>query len=152
MMTITRRHRRVARTLWECGGRVEEAAAKERIRPSTVQRWLTEPAFQDLMTANAAVPLGQARDAVLRWAPAAVARLIRDLEGESAGDARQAAKEILRLAIDAERELGLAAEVKAGPAEAEGEAGARDDPLGRRVAAMTDAQLARVMEMINGSG
>jgi hypothetical protein len=86
---------------------------------------------------------------VVRWAPVAVARLIEDLEGESSADARHAAREILKLALDTQRE---AARQRGGPARAAGEAGSPGDardPLSRRVAGLTDGQLLRVLAILN---
>jgi hypothetical protein len=144
-MKLTARHRKIARTIWECGGRLEEAAQREGVRPDTLRRWLADGDFRTLLGEDALEPILQATSAMLRWAPVAVARLIQDLEGESAADARQAAREILKLALDTQREL-------ARPPETPPDAAARaqaDDPLTRRVAGLTDKQLARVLAILN---
>ena len=156
-MILTTRHRRIAHAIWECGGRLEDAAAREGVGADTLRRWLTDPAFRSLVSQDALEPLLQATSAMLRWAPAAVARLIQDLESDSASDARQAAREILRIALDTQRELAR----PAGPAGREGRGetlGATDplaalanDPLGRRVADLSDEQLGRVLAILNES-
>jgi hypothetical protein len=144
-MNLTARHRRVAHTVWECGGRIEEAAAKERMLPATLRRWLADPDFRAAVAEDAIEPLLQATSAMLRWAPVAVARLIQDLEGESSTEARQAAREILKLALDTQRELARPAATLAAETSAE----AADDPLSSRIAALTDEQLAKVLAMVN---
>jgi hypothetical protein len=155
-MKITTQHRRVARALWKSGGRVDEAAGQAHVRPGTVLRWLMKPEFRRLVDQATIEPLLQATSAMRRWAPAAVARLIRDLQSESSVDARQAAKEILKLALDAEhytpRKLRRPAGQPGRPADAAGAPGLPDDPLGRRVAALDDDQLARVLALINEAG
>jgi len=148
-MNITTRHRRVARTVWECGGRLDEAAEREGIRPDTLRGWLADPKFRREMAQDALEPLLQATSAVMRWAPVAVARLIKDLESESAADARQAAREILKLALDTQRELSGGA-APASRDTADDSAAPPQDPLGQRIAALTDAQLAAVLRIING--
>jgi hypothetical protein len=151
-MQMTQRHRRLARTVWECGGRLEEAAQRQNIKVDTLRRWLADPEFRMLMAQEALEPLLQATSAMLRWAPVAVARLIQDLEGESAADARQAAREILKLALETQRELSPPSDREArARKDVDPEAILRDDPLGRRVAAMTDDQLAKVLAIINAS-
>jgi hypothetical protein len=146
-MKLTAHHRRIARIIWECGGRLDEAAQREGLRPETLRRWLADGDFRALVAQDALEPLLQATSAMLRWAPVAVARLIQDLEGENAGDARQAAREILKLALDTQRELARPAEPR--PAAADAPTGP-DDPLSRRVAELTDEQLARVLAILNG--
>ncbi len=170
-MHLTPRHRRVARTIWECGGRLEEAARRERVRPSTLRRWLADPGFRALLAEDALEPLLQATSAVLRWAPAAVARLIRDLDSDSAAEARQAAREILRLALDAQRDLvaertprrrATAAAARGGGGPSPGRASTRadadsaappwppaEDDLTRRVADLSDDQLLRIFAILN---
>lgn len=151
-MPLTQRHRKAAEALWKSGGHIDEAAKSAGVQPATLRRWLADPEFRVLLAEDALEPILQATSAMLRWAPAAVARLIEDLQGESAGDARQAAREILKLALDTQRELAgpadaasrRAAEASAGPP--------ADDPLSRRMAALTDGQLQRVLEILNGSG
>ena len=90
---------------------------------------------------------------MLRWAPVAVARLIQDLESDTPAEARQAAREILKLALDAQRDLAPPAEAAAGlaaAARAADSGGGTGDPLSRRVAALSDDQLARVLAILNG--
>jgi len=152
-MILTARHRRIAHTIWECGGRLEDAAAREGVGANTLRRWLTDPAFRSLVAQDALEPLLQATSAMLRWAPAAVARLIQDLESDSASDARQAAREILRIALDTQRELARPAAAE-GPGETPGAdplAALANDPLGRRVADLSDEQLGRVLDILNES-
>jgi hypothetical protein len=153
-MNLTTRHRRIARTLWDCGGRLDETAAREHVRIDTLRRWLADPQFRVLLAQDALEPLLQATSAMLRWAPAAVARLIQDLESESAGDARQAAREILKLALDAQKELAppadpAAARRAAGNSAAD-PAAEPQDPLSRRIAALSDRQLAHLLAVLNG--
>jgi len=143
----TPHHRRVARTIWECGGRLDEAARRERVRPDTLRRWLADQDFRALLAEDALEPVLQATSAMLRWAPAAVARLIQDLEGESPADARQAAREILKLALDTQRELARPAETP--PGDDAQAAGDPLHPLAQRVASLTDEQLARVLAILN---
>jgi len=144
-MKLTARHRKIARTIWECGGRLDEVAQREGVRPDTLRRWLADGDFRALLGEDALEPILQATSAMLRWAPVAVARLIQDLEGESAADARQAAREILKLALDTQRELARPPETSpAAAAQAQ-----TDDPLTRRVAGLTDEQLARVLAILN---
>ncbi|MBE3097850.1 MAG: hypothetical protein IMZ44_12095 [Planctomycetes bacterium] len=153
-MNLTARHRRIARTLWDCGGRLDEAAAREHVRIDTLRRWLADPQFRALLAQDALEPLLQATSAMLRWAPAAVARLIQDLESESAGDARQAAREILKLALDAQKELAPpadpAAARRAAGSSAADPAAEPQDPLSRRIAALSDRQLAHLLAVLNG--
>lgn len=153
-MNLTARHRRIARTLWDCGGRLDEAAAREHVRIDTLRRWLADPQFRALLAQDALEPLLQATSAMLRWAPAAVARLIQDLESESAGDARQAAREILKLALDAQKELAPpadpAAARRAAGRSAADPAAEPQDPLSQRVAALSDRQLAHLLAVLNG--
>jgi len=78
-MQVTNRHRRIARTIWECGGRLDEVAQRENVRPTTLRKWLADPAFRSLLAEDALEPVLQATSAVLRWAPVAVSRLIQDL-------------------------------------------------------------------------
>jgi hypothetical protein len=153
-MNLTTRHRRIARTLWDCGGRLDEAAAREHVRIDTLRRWLADPQFRALLAQDALEPLLQATSAMLRWAPAAVARLIQDLESESAGDARQAAREILKLALDAQKGLAPPADPAAARQAADGSAAdpaaEPQDPLSQRVAALSDRQLAHLLAVLNG--
>jgi len=151
-MNPTNRHRRMARAVWETGGRLDEAARREGVRPETLRRWLVEPEFRSLLAEEALEPLLQATSAVMRWAPAAVARLIRDLDGESASDARQAAREILRLAIEAQWNLTHGDAPAAEASEATGAAGlSAEDPLARRVAHLSDDQVERIFAILNGA-
>ena len=151
-MTLTPRHRKIARTIWECGGRLDEVAGRQHIQVATLRKWLRDPGFRALLAEDALEPILQATSAMLRWAPVAVSRLIRDLDSESASDARQAAREILKLALDTQRELARPIGDNPGTAgvtPASGSGLAADDPLGRQVAALTDDQLARVLEILN---
>lgn len=148
-MKTTKRHRRIAHAIWEAGGRLDEVAEREGVRPDTLRRWLAEPAFRALLAQDALEPLLQATSAVLRWTPVAVARLIRDLEGESASDARQAAREILRLATDAQRDLARPGESERQPEGDDGLPMPAEDPLGRRVARLTDEQMERIFAILN---
>ena len=148
-MQMTPRHRRIARAVWECGGRLDEVAEREKVRPDTLRKWLADPHFRALLAQDALEPVLQATSAVLRWAPVAVSRLIQDLDSESASDARQAAREILKLALDTQREL-------AGPPPAppSKEAAAKppppgQDPLSRTVAGLSDGQLVRILTILN---
>ena len=148
-MNLSPRHRRIAHTVWKCGGRLDEAATREHIRPATLRRWLTDPDFRALLAEDALEPILQATSAMLRWSPVAVSRLIQDLDGDSASDARQAAREILKLALDTQREL--ARPTPARPADAAMAPPAHDDPLARQVSALTDEQLARILGILNES-
>ena len=149
-MTITHRHRRIARTIWECGGRLDEVAERENVRSDTLRKWLADPAFRALLAEDALEPVLQATSAVLRWAPVAVSRMIQDLDSESASDARQAAREILKLALDTQRELarpvGTAAEK---PSDAASPRPTGEDPLSRTVAGLSDDQLVRILTILN---
>jgi hypothetical protein len=152
-MKLTARHRRAAHTLWECGGRIEDAAAREHVLPVTLRRWLSDPDFRSAVAEDALEPLLQATSAMLRWAPVAVARLIQDLEGESSAEARQAAREILKLALDTQRELARPFDqAQGGAASADSSDAAlakSGDPLSARIAALTDEQLAQVLALVN---
>ena len=146
-MNPTNRHRRVARAVWETGGRLDEAARREGVRPETLRRWLAAPEFRALLAEEALEPLFQATSAVMRWAPAAVARLIRDLDGESASDARQAAREILRLALEAQRNLASGDAPAAEAALATSLSA--EDPLSRQVARLSDEQVKSIFAILN---
>jgi len=160
-MNPTKRHRQVARAVWETGGRLDEAAKREGVRPGTLRRWLAKPEFRVLLAEEALEPLFQAASAVMRWAPAAVARLIGDLDSDSASDARQAAREILRLALEAQRDLasGEAPLADTGPGPGPNPKGAGavgsasgslgEDPLSRRVARLTDEQVKSIFAILN---
>jgi len=147
-MNVTKRHRRIARTLWECGGRLDEAAGRARVRASTLRQWLGDPAFRALLADEARESVLQAAAAVLRWAPVAVSRLIQDLDSESASEARQAAREVLKLALEAQRDLALPAAAGAGDAAAQPPAPG-DDPLSRRVAGLSNEQLIGILDILN---
>jgi len=153
-MNITAKHRRIAHALWECGGRIDDAAAREGLRPDTVRRWLADPDFRARVAEDAMEPLLQATSAMLRWAPVAVARLIKDLESESADDARRAAREILKLALDIQQELARGAAKHERDPRTAGRSPGGDltatDPLSERVAGLTDDQLAKVLAILNG--
>ena len=149
-MNLSSHHRKIARTIWECGGRIEEVAQREGVRLGTLRKWLRDPDFRALLAEDAIEPILQATSAMLRWAPVAVSRLIQDLDSESASDARQAAREILRLALETQRELARpASEAARTDAGAQPLPRASDDPLARQVAALTDSQLARVLAILN---
>ena len=148
-MIITTRHRRIAHAIWECCGNANEVAVRENVSVHTLRRWLTDPEFRELVVQNATEPLLQATGAVLRWAPVAVARLIQDLQGDAPAEARQAAREILKLALDAQRDM------VGGGRESRGEknsnpAATANDPLTRRVAVLPDDQLAKLLAILNG--
>ncbi len=147
-MNLMPRHRKSAHTIWECGGQLDEVARRQHVQVATLRKWLRDPDFRTLLAEDALEPILQATSAMLRWAPVAVSRLIRDLDSESASDARQAAREILKLALATQRELARPIGDKIATATA-GHLPAPDDPLGRRVAALTDGQLARVLEILN---
>jgi len=147
-MIVKPRHRRIARTIWECGGRLDEVADREDVRPDTLRKWLADPAFRALLAEDALEPVLQATSAVLQWAPVAVSRMIRDLDSESASDARQAAREILKLALDTQRELARPANENTNGADA-AEAPPGDDPLSQRVADLSDEQLVRILAILN---
>ncbi len=142
-MNTELRRRRVAHALWASGVQVDEVAKTEGVKPLTIRRWLMDPTFRALLAREAVEPILQTASAVLRWTPAAVARLVEDLDGESAADARQAAREILRMAIASRRDVLAEAAVRGT------EPGA--DPLSRRVADLTDDQLGRVLAILNGA-
>ena len=146
-MKITPRHRKMARALWECGGRLDEAASREGVPLATLRKWIADGDFRALLAEDAFEPILQATSAMLRWAPVAVARLIQDLEGDSPSDARQAAREILKIALDTQRELARPA--AAARTDGGAPAAAADDPLSRQVAALTDEQLARILAILN---
>ena len=150
-MNLTNRHRRIARTIWECGGRLDEVAEREKVRPNTLRKWLADPAFRSLLAEDALEPILQATSAVLRWAPVAVSRLIQDLDSESAGDARQAAREILKLALDTQRELAQPAPGEERKAAAEAAPRPADDPLSRMVADLSDDQLVRILTILQNA-
>jgi hypothetical protein len=117
------------------------------VRPSTLRKWLRDPDFRALLSEDSFEPILQATSAMLRWAPVAVSRLIQDLDSESASDARQAAREILKLALDTQREL--VRPIEDGPQDVNQPSVAAADPLGRRVAALSDDQLARILGILN---
>jgi len=146
-VNLTNRHRRIARTIWECGGRLGEVAEREKVRPGTLRKWLADPAFRSLLAEDALEPVLQATSAVLRWAPVAVSRLIRDLDSASAGDARQAAREILKLALDTQRELARPVEAEEDEADDEPPPPG-EDPLSRAVAGLSDEALVRILTIL----
>jgi trimethylamine:corrinoid methyltransferase-like protein len=152
-MNIRTRQRRVARAVWEAGGRLEEVAERERVRLRTLRRWLAEPEFRAILVEEAMEPVLQASSAVMRWAPAAVARLIRDLDSRSAKSAQQAAREILRLAQAAPQQLGPEGIVQAATAPpAAAPRSLADDPLTRSVAALTDDEVERIFGILSSAG
>ncbi len=146
-MNLTRRHRKVAGTIWECGGQLDDVARREKVQPATLRKWLRDPDFRTLVAQDAFEPILQATSAMLRWAPVAVSRLIQDLDGDSPSDARQAAREILKLALETQRELARPTDHR--PHDAGADQPAAHDPLGRRVAALSDNQLARILTILN---
>ena len=148
-MKITTRHRRIAHAIWEAGGRLDEVALKEGLQAETLRRWLADPAFRALVAQDAAEPLLQATSAILRWAPAAVARLIQELDGDSAADARQAAREILRLALETQQQLVHPEPAAPGGPPTDALTRLADDPLARRVARLTDEQLEHILAILN---
>ena len=149
-MNTRTRQRRVARAVWAAGGRLEEVVERERVQLRTLQRWLVDPEFRTMLEEESLEPILQAVSAVMRWAPAAVARLIRDLDGESSSDARQAAREILRLALDAPRKIGRPPQRGDGGSEAaDGSCASADDPLSRRIAGLSDEKVERIFAMLN---
>jgi hypothetical protein len=147
-MHLTPRHRRIARTIWECGGRLDDVAARDHVRADTLRRWLADPDFRSLVGRDAVEPLLQATSAVLRWAPVAVARLIQDLQGDAPGDARQAAREILKLALEAQREMASRGREDRS-AKAPDPVSAANDPLTRSVALLPDDQLTKLLAILN---
>ena len=153
-MNMRTRQRRVARAVWEAGGRLEEVAERERVRLRTLRRWLAEPEFRAILVEEAMEPVLQASSAVMRWAPAAVARLIRDLDSRSAKSAQQAAREILRLAQAAPQQLGPEGIVQAAtaPPPAAAPRSLADDPLTRSVAALTDDEVERIFGILSSAG
>jgi len=118
----------------------------------TLRKWLQTPEFRALLAEEAIEPVVQAATAVVRWAPAAVARLIRDLDSESPNDARRAAREILRLAMEVQKHLSpLETPKRKEPAK--GKAAALDggmDPLSRRVEALTEEEMEAIWRVLNG--
>jgi len=149
-MNLTTRHRKIARTIWECGGRLDEVAQRQSIRTDTLRKWLADPDFRALLSQDAIEPVLQATSAMLRWAPVAVSRLIQDLDGGAPADARQAAREILKLALDTQRELAQPVSPPRGAGDKDdGGSPFLDDPLARRVAALSDEQLARILGILN---
>jgi hypothetical protein len=153
-MNVRTRQRRIAQAVWAAGGRLEEVAERERVHLRTLRRWLAEPEFQAMLAEEAIEPILQASSAVMRWAPAAVARLIRDLDSKSATSARHAAREILRLALDAQEKLGRGGVLApAGVAAlADSRRSLADDPLTRSVAALTDDEVERIFGMLTNEG
>ena len=85
-----------------------------------------------------------------------MARLIKDLDSESGSDAHRAAREIIRLAMDVQRQLaGEAAEraqaAARDQAEAVGAKGPAEDPLSRRVEALSDEGVEAILAILNGN-
>jgi hypothetical protein len=150
-MMLNTRHRKVARAVWECGGRLDEVAASHRVGINTLRRWLMDPEFRELVARHATEPLLQATGAVLRWAPVAVARLIQDLQGDAPTEARQAAREILKLALEAQRDMnaGTQSAERPGAAKAGNPLAGINDPLTRSVAVLPDDQLAKLLSILN---
>lgn len=148
-MQITTRHGRVARIIWEEGGRIDEAARRAGVRPETLRRWLADEEFRNLVAQSAFEPLLQATSTMLQWAPVAVARLVSDLQSQSATDARQAAREILKLALDTQRELARPPADDSRRQHDADDACLGDDPLSRRMTEISDSQLARILQILN---
>jgi len=148
-MRFTAFHRRIARTLWDCGGRLDETAKQTGVSLDKLRLWLADPAFRVLMAPDALEPLLQASNALMRWAPVAVGRLIADLESEKPEDARQAARDLLKLALAAQREMvgSLAGSVI--PVEPVKMIDETRDPLTARFAAISDRNLIRLLEVLN---
>jgi len=149
------RRRRAARAVWAAGGRLAEVAERERVRLGTLRQWLMSSEFRVMLAEEAMESVMQAASAVVRWAPAAVARLIKDLDSESASDAHRAAREIIRLAMDVQRQL--AGEAVQSPkskaqsqAEAVGAEGPAEDPLSRQVAELSDEAVESILGILNG--
>ncbi len=142
MKKITCRHHKAAESLMRHTFRVDEAARAVGVRPETLRRWLEAPAFRALVEEKLREPLAQARAALRLWAPAAAARLIAELESESASEARQAAREVLR--------LGVEPLVPAPPPEPK--TTPEDDPLAKRLAALPDEAVGRMLEIIGKAG
>ena len=149
-MFILKKHRVAARAIWHHGGRVDEAAIALGIKGSTLRRWLGDPDFRALVARESMEPLLQATSGVVRWAPVAVARLIRDLDGDSPAEARQAAREILKLAGEAHQRI---VEGPPLPAEEEGRsASIGDDVYSRRIADLPNDRLEQILKILNGDG
>jgi hypothetical protein len=147
-MQITNKHRKAAKAIWQCGGRLEEAAAACSIKYCTLHRWLGEPEFRTELARASMEPLLQATSAVMRWAPAAVARLIRDLDGDSPVDARQAAREILKLAVEAHERLTASSSPE--PLRGPPPTPPADDPYSRRIANLPSDRLEQMLKILNG--
>jgi len=147
----TYHRRRAARAVWAAGGRLAEASERSRTGLLTLRKWLQTPEFLALLAEEAIEPVVQAATAVVRWAPAAVARLIRDLDSESANDARRAAREILRLAMEVQKHL-RPLEAPKRQEEAKGSAALDGgaDPLSRRVEALSDEEMEAIWGILNG--
>jgi len=148
-MIITTRHRKIAHTIWECCGNLGEVAVRESVGIGSLRRWLADPEFRAVLAQATTESVLQATGAVLRWAPVAVARLIQDLQGESPGEARQAAREILKLALDAQRELAPNRGVSSPDRKPGGTPDDARDPLSQSVAALPDDELARMLAILN---
>jgi hypothetical protein len=149
-MYLTTKHHRAAHVLWECGCRVDDAAARIGLRPSTLRRWLADAKFRSLVSRDAFEPLLQASSAMLRWTPAAVARLIEDLKSDSPVESRQAAREILKNAVATQREMTRPPRPRSG--RSAGDLFPPRDALEANVAALSEDQLQRVLEILNEAG
>jgi len=149
-MRFTAFHRRIARTLWDCGGRLDETAKQTGVSLDKLRLWLADPAFRVLMAPDALEPLLQASNALIRWAPVAVGRLIGDLESEKPEEARQAARDILKLGLTAQREMmaSLPQTVLTAPPAAR-DVAEEVDPLTARIAGLSDEKLIRLLNMLN---
>ncbi|MBE3096593.1 MAG: hypothetical protein IMZ55_00050 [Acidobacteria bacterium] len=151
-MRITAYHRRLAARLWECGGRVDEIVKTEGVSLEKMQAMMMDPGFRALLAPFAMEPLLQATAALVRWAPVAVARLIQDLESESATDARQGARDLLRLAFGVQKELIGTGQVSAPLAPEAALVSREKDPLTAHFDRMTDDQLTRILAIVHEPG
>ena len=151
-INATYHRRRAARAIWATGGRLGEASERSRTGLLTLRKWLQVPEFRALLAEEAIEPLVQAASAVVRWAPAAVARLIRDLDSESANDARRAARDILRLAMEVQKHLLRGESRKEADAAQEPPpafAGEKD-PLTERLEALSEEEMEGIWGILNG--
>ncbi|MBE3096942.1 MAG: hypothetical protein IMZ44_07400 [Planctomycetes bacterium] len=151
-MRITAYHRRLAARLWECGGRVDELVKNDGVSLEKMQALMMDPDFRALLAPFAMEPLLQATAALVRWAPVAVARLIQDLESESATDARQGARDLLRLAFGVQKELIGTGQISAPLAPDAPLVSREKDPLTACFDRMTDDQLTRILAIVHESG
>ncbi|HUX00701.1 MAG: hypothetical protein WBD63_06020 [Phycisphaerae bacterium] len=154
-INATYHRRRAARAIWASGGRLAEAAERSQTGLLTLRKWLQAPEFQALLAEEAMEPIVQAASAVVRWAPAAVARLIRDLDSESANDARRAAREILRLAMDVQKHLIQSQNASQQPESKTANDqpptfNAAMDPLSQQLEELSDEKVEAILGILNG--